>query len=159
MSVYKGNRKPFLHRTVDDFSAGRTQGLLHTRILLPHTPRAGKMHISPAALRERIPSCIRLWKKAQMSFQMGAQPRCRGPPIRPRSLERKHEGSPMGAQPRCRCPPIRPRSPERTHEGSPMGAQPRCRGPPIRPRSPERQWEPNPVAAAHPSSHRGPPFV
>ena len=50
-------------------SADLTQGLLH-RILLPHTPRAGKMHISPATVTTLphsrtgyIPSCIRLWKK------------------------------------------------------------------------------------------------
>ena len=50
-------------------SADLTQGLLH-RILLPHTPRAAKMHISPATVTTLphsrtgyIPSCIRLWKK------------------------------------------------------------------------------------------------
>ena len=55
MSAYKGNRKPSLHGTVDDFSADRTQGLLH-RILLPHTPRAGKMHIPPATVTT-LPHC------------------------------------------------------------------------------------------------------
>ena len=43
------------------------------------------------------------------SFLAAAHPSgrlSRGPPIRPRSPERKYEGSPMGAQLLCRGPPI-----------------------------------------------------
>ena len=78
VSFYKPIKKSSLHGTVGDFSRRRnegpaaqdlaattellailsadlTQGLLH-RILLPHTPRAEKMHISPATVTT-LPHC------------------------------------------------------------------------------------------------------
>ena len=55
MSFYKANKRPSLHGTVDDFFRRPNAGPLH-RILLPHTPRAGKMHISPATVTT-LPHC------------------------------------------------------------------------------------------------------
>ena len=63
-----------------------------------------------------LPSCF-------LSGLLGPQQRGwassigRGPPIRSRSPERKHDGSPIRAQTRCRSPPIRPRSPEKKDTG------------------------------------------
>ena len=70
---------------------------------------------------------------------MEAQLFGRGPPIRPRSLERKFEGGAQkgkrkGAQQLLgRGPPIRPNN--RATQEPMMGAQLVGRGPPIRPRS------------------------
>ena len=80
---------------------------------------------------------------------MRAQLLGRGPPIRPRSPERrKNEGSSTGARLLGSGPPIRPRSPERKYEGNPMRAQLPCRGPP---KQGNMQREPSFLGAAHPS--------
>ena len=67
MSVYKGNRKPSLHGTVDDFFRSPNAGPLAQDLAAAYTTRGKNAHFSrncynTAALRDRIPSWIRLWK-------------------------------------------------------------------------------------------------
>ena len=67
MSVYKGNKQPSLHGTVDDFFRRPHAGPLAQDLAAAHATRGKNAHFSrncynTAALRDRIPSCIRLWK-------------------------------------------------------------------------------------------------
>ena len=74
MSVYKGNRNPSLHGTVDDFLRRPNAGPLAQDLAAAHTTRGKNAHFSrncynTAALRDRIPSCIRLWKNRNELLQ------------------------------------------------------------------------------------------
>ena len=67
MSVYKANKGPSLHGTVDDFFRRPNAGPLAQDLAAADT-RGKNAHFSrncynTAALQDRIPSCIRLWKK------------------------------------------------------------------------------------------------
>ena len=83
MSVYKGNKQPSLHGTVDDFFRRPHAGPLAQDLAAAHTTRGKNAHFSrncynTAALRDRIPSCIRLWKAQRSVYKGNKNPSLHG---------------------------------------------------------------------------------